>query len=67
MPGKQPRKCYYCDKPLTKQREMSEAALALAGQDFGLGDIKIPPERCPHCDNEQPSAPFHERQQPETD
>ena len=69
MPGKNVRKCYYCDKPLTVQREMSESALTLAGHDFGLGGITVPPERCPHCGNSQPSAAqaLIDRQHPETD
>jgi hypothetical protein len=67
LPEKPSRKCYYCDKSLAKQREMSESALTLAGHDFGLGAIEVPPERCPHCGSSQPASPLRGRQQPETD
>ncbi len=47
---------------------MSESALALAGHDFGLGDIAIPPERCLHCGERQPeTAASKNWRQPETD
>lgn len=64
------RKCYYCDKPLKPMPPpMSESAAILAGHDFGLGDITVPPETCPHCGHAQPgpSSRQAEAQKPETD
>ena len=64
------RKCYYCDKPLAPMPPaMSESAAALAGMDFGLGDIRVPPEKCPHCGEHQPRPDPSDStaQKPETD
>ena len=63
------RKCYYCAADLKPMpAPMSEPALALAGQDFGLGDMGVPPEKCPKCGMNQPAPePAREEQKPETD